>query len=311
MNTNHIPAQTSEEILPPIHIVLGSDEKFAQHLTVTMASILSNTKAPVEFHILHDGLHENTIRKISAVTRIYPAKINFVLLELNEFKDLPSRPNISLMTYSRVKIPALLPHLSRVLYLDCDIIVLGDLLTLWKTDLGTHPIGACLDYISPKKVLHLGLDPLDYFNAGVILMNLDLMRALDFNLQIVRYFNSPKRIFAHDQDLLNLIFSKNWKHLHSRWNMVVHHNLARSKRLKIYPFNEFSDAQKSPTIIHYTGIKPSTYLHDSPFKELYWQYLSLTEYSNYRYPPPPLRSIIKKWRRRAKNIMKNWIAYLR
>lgn len=295
----------------PIHIVLGSDEKFAQHLAVTMASILHNTRTPIEFHILHDGLSEETQRKIRAVTQLHPATINFVLLPLDEFKDLPSRPNISLMTYSRIKIPTLLPQLSRVLYLDCDIVVCDDLSALWQTDLASHPVGACLDFISPRKVAALGLDPLAYFNAGVILMDLERMRALDFNGQIVGYLNAPTRVFAHDQDLLNLIFANDWQRLNSRWNVVVHHSLHRSKRLRIYSYAEFAEALRNPGIIHYTGTKPSAYLHDSAFKDRYWFYLALTEFRDYRYPPPRASLIVKKWRRRAKNTLKDWAARIR
>lgn len=283
-----------------IHIVLGSDENFAQHLAVTIASILHNARSDIAFHILHDGLSAATIEKIRSCAAIRPASFEFIELQLEEFKDLPSRPNISLMTYARMKIPTLLPHVSRVLYLDCDMVVCTDLAPLWQTDLGTHPVAACLDYISPHKIEKLGINPQHYFNAGMLLMNLDAMRAMGFNEIVVAGFADQNRIFAHDQDFLNLIFKDNWQRVHSRWNVVIHHGELRSRRLRIYEYAEFRDALKNPGIIHYTGTKPSTYLHDSPFKELYWLYLAMTPYRDYRYPAPRLTQVARKWRKRLK-----------
>lgn len=283
-----------------IHVVLGSDENFAQHLAVTIASILYNTRTRVVFHIMHDGLREETIARIVACGEIGLAQFNFILLSLAEFSDLPSRANISLMTYARMKIPSLLPTLSRVLYLDCDVVVMTDLTPLWLVELGQHPVGACLDYISPHKVRVLNVDPLRYFNAGVMLMNLDAVRAMGFNDIVVKGFSDPNRIFSHDQDFLNLIFKNNWQHLHSRWNVVMHHSWLRSKRLKIYEFDEFAEALKAPGIIHYTGVKPSLYLHDSPFREHYWFYLAMTGFRDYQSPRPTWAQVGRKWRKRIK-----------
>lgn len=290
----------SDATAPTIHIVLGSDEKFAQHLAVTIASILYNTRTPVALHILHDGLSETTIEKIRACAAIHPAEFEFVPLQLEEFRDLPSRPKISLMTYARMKIPALLPRLSRVLYLDCDMVVCTDLAPLWHTDLHGHPLAAALDFISPHKVEKLGVDPQSYFNAGMLLMDLDAMRAMNFNDIVVAGFNDSKRIFAHDQDFLNLIFKNDWQRVHSRWNVVIHHDELRSRRLRIYDFAEFREALAQPGIIHYTGTKPSSYLHDSAFKDRYWFYLALTPYRDYRHPQPKLAQIARKWRKRLK-----------
>lgn len=297
----------SKPISETIHIVLGSDEKFAQHLAVTIASILHNARSPIAFHILHDGLCAGTIKKIEACADTVERQperrsvsFEFILLQLEEFKDLPSRANISLMTYARMKIPTLLAHVPRVLYLDCDMVVCADLAPLWVTDLGDNPIAACLDFISPHKVENLGIDPRNYFNAGMLLMNLDAMRAMGFNEIVVAGFNDQNRIFAHDQDFLNLIFKNNWKRVHSRWNVVIHHSELRARRLPMYEFAEFRAALAEPGIIHYTGVKPSHYLHDSAFKDRYWFYLALTPYRDYHYPKPKLAQIARKWRKRLK-----------
>ncbi len=297
----------SKPISETIHIVLGSDEKFAQHLAVTIASILYNARTPIVFHILHDGLSAATIKNIEACADIADQRVagrsvsfEFILLQLHEFKDLPSRANISLMTYARMKIPTLLAQLPRVLYLDCDMVVCTDLAPLWTTDLGDNPIAACLDFVSPHKVSRLGIAPQHYFNAGMLLMNLDAMRAMGFNDIVVAGFNDISRIFAHDQDFLNLIFKNNWKRVHSRWNVVIHHNELRARRLPMYDFAEFRAALAEPGIIHYTGVKPSAYLHDSAFKDRYWRYLAMTPWRDYQMPRPTLRQVGRKWRKRLK-----------
>jgi lipopolysaccharide biosynthesis glycosyltransferase len=99
---------------------------------------------------------------------------------------------ISKLTYARFLTPQIFPAtVSRVLYLDCDILVLDDLGKFCTTDLERHLLGAIhdgLDVQIKRNAVQLNVPRVrDYFNAGVLLIDLDQWRekqivetALDF-----------------------------------------------------------------------------------------------------------------------------------
>ena len=75
--------------------------------------------------------------------------------------------------------PELLPEVERVLYLDVDTLALDDLAPLWRTDLGDAYVGAVTNVFQPDHLFHaaeLGIRPEDYFNSGVLLLDLAALR---------------------------------------------------------------------------------------------------------------------------------------
>lgn len=279
-----------------IQVVLASDENFAQHLAVTMVSLLTNTsRLPVCFHILHNGLCEETMVRIRAVTEIRPAEINFIELNSADFAGYPLASRLSVMTYARLKVPSLLPDLTRVLYMDCDMIVRNDLTDLWQIDLEGHPVGACLDFVSAHKIKKLKVAPSDYFNAGLLLMNLKKLREMGFEQRCLDEFNREERVFKSDQDLLNMIFAGDWKRIHNRWNTFCDVSFGKLSGKKIYDISPFREAVADPAIIHYTGVKPWSYFFRGRFGGDYWFFLDKTEYRGFRYPSPTFKDFVAKY----------------
>lgn len=107
-------------------------------------------------------------------------------------------------------LPEVLPvTLDKILYLDCDIIVNGRIESLWNIDLKYYTIGAVEDniVISSEAPRRLGYPvQSSYFNAGVMLMNLSLMRDIQFTKNAFVYIEQHlKEIVYHDQDILNVL----------------------------------------------------------------------------------------------------------
>ena len=90
---------------------------------------------------------------------------------------------------------------SRVLYLDCDTIIMRDISKFFHTDLGDNDIGCVLDKA------HAGLFKRHYFNAGVMLMDLEKIRH-DGLMVTSRELIATKKMKHPDQDAMNKIFSK-------------------------------------------------------------------------------------------------------
>lgn len=90
---------------------------------------------------------------------------------------------------------------SRVLYLDCDTIIMRDISNFFHTDLGDSDIGCVLDNA------HAGLFKHRYFNAGVMLMDLEKIRH-DGLMVTSRELIARKKMKHPDQDAMNKIFGK-------------------------------------------------------------------------------------------------------
>ena len=123
-----------------IHIACNIDANFIQHCAVTLVSLFENNKrADICVHIVAPYLSEADqaiLRNLAApygneVCFYYPPKD---LLQCFSIKKFGKR--ISMATYYRCMFSSILPEsLEKVLYLDCDIVILGDISEFWNTDL--------------------------------------------------------------------------------------------------------------------------------------------------------------------------------
>lgn len=125
---------------------------------------------------------------------------------------LPSSPNYgtkwTYMTLMKATLGRLFPALDRVLSLDVDTIVMGDMTPLWETDLGDNYLGAVHDLAR--------LDP-DYINGGVMLLNLRQLRADGKDLEIIRQLNRQRYEFC-EQEAISELCRGRIKHLPGDYN---------------------------------------------------------------------------------------------
>src|SRR5699024_1632037 len=89
--------------------------------------------------------------------------------------------NLPTEAYFRLLLPELLPGVKRILYLDVDMLVLDNLVEIYRTDLGNNILGFVRDFpITNDKnyssCLLLGKFGNRYFNSGMLLMDLVAMR---------------------------------------------------------------------------------------------------------------------------------------
>ena len=173
-----------------MNIFLSSDDNYVPYLGATISSILCNAKTneTFSFYILDSGISEANRKKITKLQGIKKNSLEFTKLNLKELENYPKH-SYPLSAYSRLKIPSLFPHLKKILYLDCDIIVRNSLTPLWNTNINNHLFGAAKDLFSSsnKGFSHkaqLGMPrSATYFNSGVLLMNLEKLRNESFERQ--------------------------------------------------------------------------------------------------------------------------------
>jgi lipopolysaccharide biosynthesis glycosyltransferase len=159
-------------------------------------------------------------------------------------------------TWYRILLPDLLPQVDKLLYLDVDTIVRADVGPLWATDLGDHYVGAVTNVFQWDHVhrpAELGLEPNEYFNAGVLLMNLAGMRRDGMSRALIDFAKAnADRLSWRDQDTLNLVLAKRRLPLHPRWNLMNSVLLFRSA-VEVFGAESVKEARENPGIRHFEG----------------------------------------------------------
>lgn len=210
-------------------------------------------------------------------------------------------------TWYRVFLPELLPGIDRVLYLDSDAIVLDSVAPLWELDLSGHWVGAVTNVLQHDHLhrpAELGLaGPHVYFNAGVLLMNLDEMRRDSCTDALLAYAVEHAEWLAwQDQDAINVVLGERRLPLAPRWNCM--------SSFFLFPWAEepfgagaLAEAKANPAIRHFEGPalgKPWHYLCDRQLAELYAEHRRHTPWPTFRREGvTPANVVRRRLRRRA------------
>lgn len=262
-----------------ITILLSADERYARHCAVTILSVLSNTDSGsnIQFSILTPDFSRESTEKLEKLCQIFGATVTFITINLERFSSLPSyHKHFNLNNYSRICGPDLCISCDRLIYLDCDLLVLGDISELFHHQLNGKPIGAVPHVQIPYQkefISEFSLPETDtYFNSGVLIIDTDTWRKKDYANAILTVANehSHKLHFA-DQDAFNALFWGNYFHLPGVWNVEA--RLYKEKLLGLPQTDEIAKRMQSPKIIHYTGPdKPWSSKNYVPKRELYLEY---------------------------------------
>ncbi|BAY74466.1 glycosyl transferase family 8 [Nostoc linckia NIES-25] len=260
-------------------ILLAADDNYSRYCAVTILSTLENTSSPenFEFYILSPDISRENLRKIEEVCNQFNARVSIIPIDLKLFKYLPAfQKHFNLNNYSRLFGPNQCHNCDRIIYLDCDIIVLADLQDLFKHELNGKPIGAVPHVQLPyedtfRQNFQINGEDI-YFNSGVMLIDTIYWRDKQYGEVVLELCleNASKLHFA-DQDALNVIFWRNYCHLPGVWNVEA--RLYKEKLLGLPQNQEITDRMQNPKIIHYTGSdKPWLSQNYVPMRHLYTHY---------------------------------------
>lgn len=254
-----------------INVCLSCDNNYCKYAGVVIASILYNAENTDElnFYILNSGISDENKNKILNLKQIKECEIFFVDIDESEFeiyKKLNTHKYITLPTYYRLKLTKILPDISKIIYLDCDMVVNTNLKELYNVDLEDKYIGGVLD----ARVKHKRKwKNSNYINAGMILFDLEKFRQNNIEEIFVKYTKEHiNEIETGDQDIINFSLKNRIKILPDYWNVQVSGFASRTN------FTRY------PKIIHYIGSdKPWIFASNTYFKELYFKYLQLTPWA--------------------------------
>lgn len=249
----------SERMLSqPIHIAFCVNDDYSEYIMVTIKGLLENNSEPIVIHVISDYISERNVCRLKDLVSSYPfAELNVVFVDDSKLRGL--KDTWTIYTWYRVLIPDILDgDVHRVLYLDADVLVAGDIGELFWLDMTGKAIAGTIDFQSKdiSTYLRCGYEPeKEYVCAGVLLMNLDYWREHDIANQVVRWGrDNNDRIQFPDQDSINYICRDTKILLPLKYDIVdgfFYHEYYYEN----YP-QELRECVESPVIIHYAGQAP-------------------------------------------------------
>ena len=255
--------------MTPVNIAFCINDNYVEQLIVVLWSIMKNltTGRNVNVWIVSSDMSDaskNYLRKLRLGFK--NLHLNFLDIDAKELAQLPRTIDyISAETYYRYLLPNLLPNIDKILYMDADIVVNGDISPLYDTDLANCYIaGADDSYIAAiNHKPQIGLDNSElYVNAGVLLMNLKQMRTDNIPQKLIDTTkNMASKVKYQDQDIINIVCRGKILEFDSIYNYTSHNILKEKSKYK------------HAVVIHYTGPnKPWLSDSNNPMRHLWRRY---------------------------------------
>lgn len=239
-----------------VETALALDQNLEKMIPVVLQSLVDHTSREINAHVMTRGLGKEFRDRMG---KLFP-EINFTFYnfdEVNYGNDIALLSHISVSTMDRLFLPEMLKNLDKVLYLDIDILIQGDVGELYDLNLGENvfagkrtrlktwanmirPITRATLHFAPEKAwdirkrLHDKADLTSRtFNAGILVLNLELMRKENFTAE---HMYLVEQCRMNDQDVFNIYSRDRVLEIDSEWNHV--------------PSQDFNT---KPKIIHWAG----------------------------------------------------------
>ena len=220
------------------------DEGYLEVTATSIVSLLENNRNVKLFLLLNDKAFS---KKSILETVIKKYKVDYVIKQIDDiFKTMFDCRTTGI--FYRLLIPIEFNDTSKILYLDGDVMIKGNISELYNTELGDNALAAVRDHwkgihVHAKQVIE---NVEDYVNSGVLLMNLDYWRKNNISSVLLAYMQKyVNRLGYPDQDAINNILNDKIIRINQKWNMFPH--IEDSYNL----YNSNKDL-----IIHWTAAKP-------------------------------------------------------
>lgn len=252
----------------PIPIFFATDDNYLPFLEVALRSLIANASKEYTYniHILNTGLKAENKK---AIGNLQDDNFRIIFEDISNCVEpikskLKNVYHFSLITYYRLFIEKLFPQYDKVLYLDCDIVVLGDISKLYHTNLNGNLVGAIQEQVINSNetfkeyaLCGVGIVPEKYFNAGILVMNLKKFRQERICEQFMFLLDTYNfDVVDPDQAYLNVLCKDKVKYLPNGWNK-------ESLPIKL---------EGNLNIVHYALYKKPWQYDDVANGEYFWQY---------------------------------------
>ena len=260
-----------------IPVFFAVDDGYIPFLAVALESLIDNSSENYNYDIkvLYTRISKENQEKIKGKYEIGNIAIEFV--DLNKYLEAMqgkfyTRDYYSSATYYRMFIPGLYPQYKKAIYLDSDMAILSDVSKLYNIDMGNNLIAAVPDgavqAIQPfqeyvEKVVGMASYK-QYFNAGMLLMNLEELRNFKFQEKFAYLLETVKFAVAQDQDYFNRMCKGRTIMLDGSWNTM--------------PGGLQEEDREKLNIIHYNLSYKPWHFDNIMYQDYFWHYAKKTEY---------------------------------
>lgn len=229
-------------------VVLITDDNYVVPTAVTIKSILVNAENPVEIYVLGVGIsnkNANCMKRAGATVIRTDVK-------LPQFDG--RHPHVSAAALLKFDLPNIFADKDKILYLDTDMIILGDLGKLFNINLGSHYAAVVKDMAGTQAGHATKLGHKDYFNSGMMLLNLAKMRDDGIPKKLVDYKLNKDVGHFMDQDCLNAVFDENVIYVSPIYNWMAPNQLNYAvQEVKDFYGIDFEPTLNNAVVVHLTN----------------------------------------------------------
>ncbi len=258
-----------ENTVSKIPVVFTFDKRIILAGAVIIQSLIDNAKSNTQYdiYVYHPDIDDKTILEYKKMVENTPHSITFEYISKEKFKNAPINKHGSWteIVYYRLLIPELLPQYDKVIYIDTDAIILGDLTEAYNIDLEGYDCAAvAMEKNNDKMICHKyfpeNKNDLTYISSFII-FNSKKMRQDNFVnkvFDVIKTFNDRLKFF--DLDTLN-IACDSIKPLPYRYGVFqsIYYNddfkgsFEYSFLKNIYSDDELQKEKENTIMLHYAG----------------------------------------------------------
>ena len=268
-----------ENNIIPVVFCFNDNYMIGAYITIFSMLESANVNTKYEIYIIYSELSKENMEKLNAFKDKYNININYIKSG-DSFNNAHTTHYISKETYYRLLIPWLINGIDKILYLDSDLIIDGDLQDLYNLDIEDCLIAGSIatshiltvEKVYPNFFNNLGINKWKYINAGVLIINSKKFREMNLLDLLLKY--SKNEYICVDQDVLNIVCENKKYIFNPKYNCSYTVNFFDNKYSDIIDINDFKDYYFAPIIFHYVGEhKPWDYYYpNSEAHNLWWKY---------------------------------------
>ena len=284
-----------------MNIAYVFDDNFASCAAVSLISLLENNPdvGDINIYIFDDGITEESKQNIKSICSQHDAKIYFI-----DAKQISARlAQLGVQAwrgrysaYIKLMVSSFVPQdLSRLIVLDADTIVVGDISELNTMDLHGHPCAMALEGIDGNYQLISGVGRSELYNAGVIVYDLPVWRSKKVEERFIDHLTHVRaRYMLPEEDPISIVLKDDIERLSPKFNFIAQFYVYATKRYfrrfhwdvlgeHFYSLAELQVARKDPRIYHCIDLFTSRPWYKEsihPYTECYDRYLKMTPWKD-------------------------------
>ena len=281
-------------------VACAANAAYALPMAVMLRSAADNLSPDKQLAvwIVDDGLGPDMRRQV-VESLPESVTVNWLKPSRSDLHGVPLTGGMPITTYDKVMIAELLPHdVPKVIWLDCDMLVLADLAQLWDMPIGdSHAlavtdalVGTVSSRFGVQRHAELGLEEwTPYFNAGVLVIDPQKWRDSHIAADALKYLKQfRKLVFFWDQEALNVVLARRWRSLDPQWNWS-----ATLDRISLGNGSSPAKVLRHDRIVHFNGnLKPWVVREAWDLDSVYYEVLDRTAWRGWRPAQTLMRSVL-------------------